>query len=260
MTSPLLGRQRVEPRGDERRGSSSGGSPPRSPPLVQDAASCSMKSGLPSAGPRHLGRLSCRRRGDGARARRRLRLQRLEGQGVVGEHAAAPARAACRAAPAGRASRSRTGRSCRRAASELDQVEERGVGPVDVLEDERRRLVSRSRFDEDPDGREEAVAIGGRRLRLEAEQDRDVAGDGLGLLLADEPLHERAQLSVATVDVVAVEDAGELLHLRRERAVCAALAIRQAAAADDATAAGRDALRELGREPRLADARTRRAP
>ena len=106
---------------------------------------------------------------------------------------------------------------------ELDQVEERGVGPVDVLEDECRRLVSRSRFDEDPDGLEEAVAIGGGRLRLEAEQDRDVAGDGLGLLLADESLHEGAQLLRRHRDVVAVVDIGELLDLHRERAVCAAL-------------------------------------
>jgi hypothetical protein len=123
---------------------------------------------------------------------------------------------------------------------ELDQVEERRVRPVDVLEDERRRLVSRTRFDEDPDGLEEAVAIGGGCLRLEAEQDRDVPGYDLGFLLADEPLHEAAQLPDGDVDVVAVEDAGELFHLLREGAVRASLAIREAAAADDAPAARPD--------------------
>src|SRR5690242_1364833 len=101
---------------------------------------------------------------------------------------------------------------------------------------------------------EEAVAIGRGRLRLESEQDRDVAGDGCGLLLADEPLDEGAQLFRRHLDVVAVEDAGELLDLARESAVSAALAVREATAANDAAAAGRDALGELGRQPRLADA------
>ena len=50
-------------------------------------------------------------------------------------------------------------------------------------------------------------------------------------------------------------DAGEVLDLHRKRAVRAALAIRQAAAAHDATLPRRNALRELRREPRLADAR-----
>ena len=136
---------------------------------------------------------------------------------------------------------------------ELDQVEERRVRPVDVLEDEDRRLVSRAGLDEDAHRLEEAVAVGGRRLRLESEQDREVPGDRLGLFRADEPLDERAQLSRRHVDVVAVEDARQLLHLRRERAVRAALTIRQAAASHDAPPARRDALHELGCEPRLAD-------
>ena len=132
---------------------------------------------------------------------------------------------------------------------ELDQVEEARIGPVDVLEDERGCLVARSGFDEDPDRLEETVAIGGGRLRLEPEQDRDVPGDRLCLFFADELLHERAQLSGGDCDVVAVVDPGQLLDLRRERAVRASLAIGQAAAADDPAAAGRDALGELRREP-----------
>jgi hypothetical protein len=75
---------------------------------------------------------------------------------------------------------------------ELDQVEERRVGPVDVLEDERRRLVARARLDEQPHRLEKAVAVGRRCFRLEAEQDRDVPRDGLGLFLAHEPFHEDA--------------------------------------------------------------------
>ena len=63
---------------------------------------------------------------------------------------------------------------------------------MDVLEDERRRLVSRAGLDEDADRLEEAVAVGGRRLRFESEQDREVPGDRDGLFGADQPLDERA--------------------------------------------------------------------
>ena len=136
---------------------------------------------------------------------------------------------------------------------ELDQVEEDRVCPVDVLEDERGRLVSRPRFDEDAHRLEEAVAIGSGRFRLQAEQNRDVARDRLGFLLAEEPLHEGAQLPRRYIDVVAVEDSGELLHLHRECAVGTALAIRQAAPADYAPPASCDAFSELRREPRLPD-------
>src|SRR5207302_11467272 len=100
-------------------------------------------------------------------------------------------------------------------------------------EDERGRLVSRPRLDEDAHRLEEAVAIGRGRLRLQPEQDRDMSRDRLGFFLADQPLHERTQLSGPHFDVVAVEDSGELLHLHRKCAVRAALAIRQAAATDD---------------------------
>lgn len=86
-------------------------------------------------------------------------------------------------------------------------------------------------------------------MRLESEQDRDVASDGLGLVLHDEPFHQRPQLLRRHRHVVAVVDARELLDLHRERAVRAALAIGEAAASDDPAAAGRDALGEFRREP-----------
>ena len=178
--------------------------------------------------------------------------QRLEREGVVGAQSAAPrgSRVEQLRPREGQEQNRKVVQAC---GQELDQVEERRVRPVDVLEDERRSLVPRARLDEDTHRLEETLAIGHRRLRLEPEQDRKVSRDGLGLLLPDESFHERAQLSGRHLDVVAVEDAGELLNLRREGAARAALPIGQAAAADDPAAAGRDALRELRREPRLAD-------
>ena len=120
---------------------------------------------------------------------------------------------------------------------------------MDVLEDERCRLVPCAGFDEHADRLKEAVAVGSGRLGLETQQDREVPRDDDGFVLADEPFHQLAELVRRHCEVVAVVDACQLLHLHREGAVGAALAIREAAAAHHPAAPGRDPVRELGRQP-----------
>ena len=214
-----------------------------------------MKSGLPSAVCGNLRRLRVARRASwSASCAASVAVERLERQRVCRRAGRRPS-AGRASSSSGRASvRSRTGRSCRRAAR--SSIRSRSAGSAQWMSSKTNAvgLLARHRLDEDADRLEEAVAVGRRRLGLEAEQDREVPGDDLGLLRPDEPLDERCAASRRAPDVVAVEDAGELLHLRRERPVRAALAIREAAAADDSTPARRDAPRELGREPRLADA------
>jgi len=168
--------------------------------------------------------VECELRGVGA-------AQGLEGKGVVGKQAAAPGGPGVEQLRPGKREQEHR-QALQSRGEELDQVEEHRVGPVDVLEHERGGLVPRAGPDEDAHGLEEAVAVGRGRLGLEAEEDRQVPGHDGGLVLADEPLYQRAQLSRRHCDVVAVEDPGELLDLRREGAVGAALAIREAAAAD----------------------------
>ena len=139
MHVALLGRQRVEARGDEaadrRRQAVRLASLPRS---LITAASCSMKSGLPSATSGDLGRL----RVGAEEVERELRgvraAERLERKRVVGEQSAAP-RGPRVEQLRPRERQEQDGKVVEARGEELDQVEQRRVGPVDVLEHERRR-------------------------------------------------------------------------------------------------------------------------
>ena len=128
------------------------------------AASCSMKSGFPSAASTTCDAFVSAPSRCSASCAASVAVERLERAARCRRAGRRPTRAGRRAAPALRCVKSRTGRSCRRVGEELDQVEERGVGPVDVLEDERRCLVPCAGLHEDADRLEEAVAVGRGRL------------------------------------------------------------------------------------------------
>ena len=174
---PLLGRERVETRRDEAADRARQGLGRRSA-LAHHRCELLDEKRVPLCGLCHLGGL----RVGPEEVERELRSvaagERLEGQGVVGEQAAAPGRP-CVEQLRSCECQEQDGQAVQARGQKLDQVEEHRVRPVDVLEDERRRLVSRAGFDEDAHRLEEAVAVGGRRLRLESEQDREVSGDRL---------------------------------------------------------------------------------
>ncbi len=140
----------------------------------------------------------------------------------------------------------------------LDQLEQRLLAPVHVLEHEHERLrlgeLLRPRTRRPCDLLLRALALD----RLEhADREPEQIGDRLVLAA-------RAQLLLRLVERVVVGDAGGRLDHLGERPVRDALAVRQAAAGEHGRAF--EAVRELAREPALPDARVavdrdeRRAP
>ena len=115
----------------------------------------------------------------------------------------------------------------------LDQIEERRLGPVDVVEDYDERPPPRERLEQAARGPCDLVrAAGGGRL---------------------EPFRDCGRIRLAGqrgFDAGARRISEAALHELRERPECDPLAVRQAAASDDVGAETAD---ELGGKPRLAD-------
>ena len=199
------------------------------------ASSCSTKSGLPSAvattRSRSSGASSCGERGDELvrvvvaerleHDERRARARRRPGRPHVEEVGA-------------RGAEDEDRRVARRRGHVLDQVEQRRVGPVEVVDDEHERPRRGERLEEPPErpgglvGRAAAVALADR------------AGD--------EPGREVA-VPVVREELVEVAD---VAHDVCERQVGDAFAVRGAAADDDPRLVG-ERVEQLPREPRLAD-------
>ena len=131
------------------------------------------------------------------------------------------------------------GRIVRPAGEVLEQIEQRGLGPVDVFDDDHDRLSARKLFEQPPHRPEHLTA--GRRRRRRSHCGEDALRDELRILGP----HERLAHSV-----VAPEDADDLYE-RPERDP---VPVRKAAAAQDPRVVA-DACAQLRSEPRLADAR-----
>ena len=125
---------------------------------------------------------------------------------------------------------------------------------MDVFEDEHRRLFARRSFDEAASREEERLAVRDGSGGVQAEQDGEVLGDDRRLGGLEAPGNSGAELLERDIDGIAVEDVAELLELRRERPVRAALPIRQRASADDPATELIGEVHELDGEPRLPDA------
>ena len=132
----------------------------------------------------------------------------------------------------------------------LDEVEQRRLGPVDVLEEEDQRLNVRDPLHHLARGPGDLLraALPVERLHEPGRETEDVRDRVLGAALAE--LLERL------LERVVVRDSGRGLHHLAERPVRDALAVRQRAPHQDARAL--DAVEELAREPALPDARPRR--
>ena len=140
----------------------------------------------------------------------------------------------------------------------VDEVEQRVVGPVQVLEDEDERPLVGDRLQEAAPGGERLVAAVARRLvALEAGERTQVPLDPGGVgRVADESLDGLAKLLLGLARAVGLEDARLRLDHLAERPERHALAVRKRAAVapvDEPVVAGLDRLEELEDEPALAD-------
>jgi hypothetical protein len=122
----------------------------------------------------------------------------------------------------------------------LDDVEERRLGPVDVVEHDDERPVACERFEELARPRRHLVCRA--RAWLKADGGRQAARDGFGVVGSPEMRRDAAG------SLVTVELAQDLC----ERPQRDAGAVREAAA-DEHLRPVRDGGRELARQPRLAD-------
>ena len=118
----------------------------------------------------------------------------------------------------------------------VDEVEERGLAPVRVLDDEHERTLPGEPSEQPAERPKELFA---RRAPLEAQRRRDGARHGRAVL---ETLDELVELAVR----------GRLLDDLADRPVRDAVAVRRAAADEDGRGSAEQIL-ELPREPRLPD-------
>ncbi len=222
------------------------------------AANCSMNSGLPSA-------VAAR-----SAARSRFAVAPLSASRCAASSVAAAAssgvereRRVCEqpAAPGGanveklgaRERQHEDGEIAQSRREQLDEVEQSDVGPVEVLEDQHRRLICGDPFDEAPDRQEQAVAVGRGLRRIEAEDDPEILRDLLRLSRRQDGRDGVVKLLRRCFNGVGLEDAAQLLELEGEGGVRGALAVREGSPTDGATAAVANRLGELAREPRLPD-------
>ena len=115
----------------------------------------------------------------------------------------------------------------------VDEVEQRVVGPVEILEDEHERPLLGERL-EQPAPRGERLGAPVARLVAAAGEPRErveVGGDPATLLRLGQQLAEhRVELPLHRGDVVGLENAGLRLHDLAERPDTAALAVGERAA------------------------------
>ncbi len=127
----------------------------------------------------------------------------------------------------------------------LDHLEQRLLGPVDVLEDEDERLHGGELLDPRADGPRDVLLAPLALDRLEdADREPEQVGDRLALA-------RLAELLERLLERVVVGDPGRGLHHLGDRPVRHAFAVRQAAAAEDGGVL--EPVDELSRQPALTD-------
>ena len=143
----------------------------------------------------------------------------------------------------------------------VDEVEQRVVGPVQVLEDEDERALVGERLEEAAPRRERLVAP---RRRTSSSVSRPASGrrcrsiQPASRVVADESLDGLPELLLRLLRTVGLEDPGLRLDHLAERPERHAFAVRKRAAVapvDEPEVSGLDRLEELEDEPALADAR-----
>jgi hypothetical protein len=140
----------------------------------------------------------------------------------------------------------------------FDELEQRGVGPVQVFDHEDERALRRHRLEKRAPGGEGLVAFRGSFALCGSNETRELAFDPRTLGGAREQrLDGRGQLVSRGRRVVGLEDAGVCLDDLAERPQRDAFPVRQAPSLPpvDELRLRIHVLSQLGREPALADAR-----
>jgi hypothetical protein len=127
--------------------------------------------------------------------------------------------------------------------------------PMDVFEDEDRRLHEANALEEAPCGEEQQLRIRDVVVRCKTEEKGEITERFRRLGFRHELLDPELQLLARCGRRVRLEDSGPRVHEARERLVAGLLLIGKTAAPKDATAVGGDEHGELVTEPRLPNAR-----
>ncbi len=196
---------------------------------ASEAASSSMNSGLPSAVSATVSARAGRLEPLEEQRRELPRVvsrQRIEWECRVGGKPTGPAGTLVQELRSGE--REEEHRHVANARGErLEQVEQAGVGPVDVLEQEQRRPFRAQGLHEDARREEEGLAVRDVAVFAEPEEQREVRGMLGRRLGADDLGDRRVELRASLGKLVAVVRLRDLLHVLRERAVRARRAIRR---------------------------------
>ncbi len=138
----------------------------------------------------------------------------------------------------------------------LEEVEQREIGPVQILDDEHRRIPLGDRLEERAPRGERLCALDARR-RLEADERQQALLEPRPLVTVGE---HRSELVPGDLRRVALEDARMRLHDLAERPERDSVAVREAASLPPADELGATVhvREELGDLARLADPRLSR--
>ena len=221
---------------------------------VTEAASSSRNSGFPSPAATtrsiavggHL-REQGRRHGHGL-----ARRERLEREGGLADHAAPP-RATGLEELESREREEHHPRVSHVRDEVVDQIQERRVGPVHVLEDDEDRVSLGEVLDEHPRGELEVDDLVGRFVEPEAEDHAEVPRGFLRFGFGVEGGDGGRKLGAGDVDAVVLVDVGDLSDDLACGAVRRAFFVRQAPAPQRDAAGHLDVPRQLASEARLAD-------
>ena len=226
----------------------------RSPSSISIASVSSTNSGLPSAVSTialgELGRAARPRRG-GSRSRSAAWSSVSGSSDTVAAFSLPPPQAGRDVEQVGaRHAQEQDRRAARPVGDVLDEVEERGLAPVDVVEHEHERALARRGLEEPPDRPEGLLAR--RPASATPISCDDVPADELLVLVA---LEHRADLRLDDVGQVEVGQARRLLDRLDHREVRDALAVGQAPAAEHRRPARRWPDRNSSTRAGLPDAR-----
>ena len=194
----------------------------------------------------HL-REQCRRHGHGL-----ARRERLERQGGLADHAAPP-RATGLEELESREREEHHPRVSHVRDEVVDQIEERRVGPVHVLEDDEDRVSLGEVLDEHPRGELEVHDLVGRFVEPEAEDHAEVPRGFLRFGFGVEGGDGGRKLGAGDLDAVVLVDVGDLSDDLACGSVRRAFFVRQAPAPQRDAAGRLDVSRQLASEARLAD-------
>jgi hypothetical protein len=133
----------------------------------------------------------------------------------------------------------------------LDEIEQRGVGPLEVLEDQHGRMTLGEALEEEPPGREEVAAVGSRPLGEPDQMRQAWLQPDPFVRVGDVLLDRAAELGERRLGRLLLGDACPHAHHLRQRPVRDAVAVGQAPAPvpEHAVREAVDVLEELPGQP-----------